>query len=433
LNHELPPTNYIKKGQQRNNSLVLFELNTEFEVVIQSLVYGGSGMGRLVDGRAVFIPFTLPGEKVKARVREEKKGFVMAEVLEILKPSSQRIKPRCIHYGICGGCHYQQIPYDLQVAYKKEIFVEQLQRIGNIENPLISQVVESKDAWNYRNSMQFHLTPSGKLGFERRTIHEPFEIQECYLPCNALNETWHHLDFEFIPEIERVELRQGDDEEILLTLYSQNPTPPEFETELPISAVHTSPQGQIILAGNDHLFIKIHEKSLRVNAGSFFQANHFIAEKMVSILLEKIHPTKDMVILDAYCGVGLFSIFLAPFVDRCLGVEISPSACQDYAFNLDAFDNVELYEGTTEEVLPLLETKPNLVVLDPPRSGVERRALAALVKMAPEQLVYVSCNPATLARDAKLLIGAGYKVEESILLDMFPQTFHIESLIIFNK
>ena len=390
-------------------------------------------MGRLADGRAVFIPFTLPGEKVKARVKEEKKSFVMAEVLEMLQPSSQRIIPRCPHYRMCGGCHYQHIPYELQVVYKREIFIEQLQRIGNIEIPLISQVIESDVAWNYRNMLQFHLSPSGKLGFERSNSHDTIEIQECHLPCSILSETWPQLDFEFIPEIERVELRQGDDGETLLVLYSQNSTPPEFETELPISAVHISPQGQIILAGNDYLRISMLGKSLRVNAGSFFQVNHFIVEKMISILLEKIHLTKEMVVLDAYCGVGLFSVFLAPLVSRCLGVEVSPSACQDYAFNLDAYDNVELYEGTAEEVLPLLEVKPNMILLDPPRSGVERRALTALVKIAPEQVVYISCNPATLARDAKHLIEAEYKLEESILLDMFPQTFHIESLNIFRK
>jgi 23S rRNA (uracil1939-C5)-methyltransferase len=146
-------------------------LNAEFEVSIQSLVYGGSGMGRLADGRAVFIPFTLPGEKVKARVKEEKKGFVMAETLEILQPSPQRIIPRCPHYGMCGGCHYQHIPYELQTGYKKEIFVEQLLRIGGIENPFISQVVKSNEAWNYRNTLQFHLSPSGKLGYVFRECH----------------------------------------------------------------------------------------------------------------------------------------------------------------------------------------------------------------------------------------------------------------------
>jgi 23S rRNA (uracil1939-C5)-methyltransferase len=413
--------------------MVSKKVNAEFEVNIESLVYGGSGLGRLADSRAVFIPFTLPGEKVLARIKEEKKGYVMAEALNIIKPSPQRIMPRCPHFGLCGGCHYQHLPYNLQVSYKKEIFIEQLQRIGSIENPLISQVVESDADWNYRNAMQFHLSPNGKLGFERSNSHDTLEIKECHLPNLELNKTWPQLDFDFIPGIDRVELRQGDDEEILLALYSGDSTPPEFETEMPISAIHISPQGQIVLAGNDHLNISVHGKTLRVNAASFFQVNQSVTEKMISILLDKIHLTKEMVILDGYCGVGLFSVFLAPLVSRCLGVEVSPSACQDYAFNLDANDNVELYEGTAEEVLPMLEIKPDLVLLDPPRTGVDRRALTALMELAPQQLVYISCNPATLARDAKHLIESGYKLKESILLDMFPQTFHIESLNFFSK
>jgi 23S rRNA (uracil1939-C5)-methyltransferase len=154
---------------------------------------------------------------------------------------------------------------------------------------------------------------------------------------------------------------------------------------------------------------------------------------MVSLLLEKVSFSKEMTILDAYCGVGLFSLFVAPLVNRCVGVEASSLACRDFAFNLDAFDNVSLFEGTAEEVLPLMELKPDLVILDPPRSGVERRALDALLKLSPGQIVYFSCNPATLARDARRLVASGYQLAETILLDMFPQTFHIESMNIFIR
>jgi 23S rRNA (uracil1939-C5)-methyltransferase len=408
-------------------------MNQNFEITIQSLVYGGSGIARLPDGRMAFVPFTLPGEKVRIAIREEKKGFVVAEALEILQPSSQRITPRCRHFSACGGCHYQHMAYALQLVYKKDILTEQLERIGGIEKPIVDQVLPSADVWNYRNSLQFHLSPQGKLGFEHSRSNQVLDITECHLPLPALNLTWPQLDFEYLPEIERVELRQGDEEEFLLVLHSRNAKPPEFETELPLSAVHMSPRGQIVLAGDDHLFFTILGKSLRVNATSFFQVNRSIAEKMVSLLLEKVSFSKEMTILDVYCGVGLFSLFVAPLVNRCVGVEASPLACQDFAFNLDAFDNVSLYEGTAEEVLPLMELKPDLVILDPPRSGVERRALDALLKWSPGQIVYFSCNPATLARDARHLHTDGYQLKETILLDMFPQTFHIESMNMFIK
>lgn len=390
-------------------------------------------MARLPDGRAVFVPFTLPYEKVQVAIREEKTGFVLADLLEILQPSPQRIPPRCKHFTACGGCHYQHMRYENQLEYKKAILAEQLQRLGGIQQPAISQVIPSPQPWNYRNSLQFHLSLHGRLGFEHSRSNQTLEIDECRLPLPALDHAWPQLDFECLPEIDRVELRQGDGEELLLVLTSDNSTPPEFETEMPLSAVHLSPQGQIILAGMDHLSITILGKAFRVSAASFFQVNQWMAEKMVSLLLEKISLTKDRLVLDAFCGVGLFSRFVAPLVGRCLGVESSPGACQDYAFNLDEHDNVSLYEGPAEVVLPLMEVNPDLVILDPPRSGVDKRALEAILHMSPHQVVYFSCNPATLARDVRRLLSAGYQLQETILLDMFPQTFHIESLSIFIR
>jgi 23S rRNA (uracil1939-C5)-methyltransferase len=407
-------------------------MNQELIITIQSLVYGGSGMGRLPDGRAAFVPFTLPGETARIAIREEKKGFVNAQLLEILQPSPLRISPRCRHFGECGGCHYQHLSYEQQLVHKKEILIEQLQRIGGVEHPVISQEVPSPQAWNYRNSLQFHLSPQGRLGFDHSRSNQVLEILECHLPLPALNETWPSLDFEYLPEIERVELRQGDGDQLLLALHSENASPPEFETELPLSAVHVSPHGQIVLAGDDSLAFSILASPFRVNAASFFQVNASVAEKMVSLLLEKAGFSKKSVVLDVFCGVGLFSFFAAPLVGRCLGVEAASVACRDYAFNLDALDNVSLYEGTAETILPLLAEKPDLVILDPPRSGVDHRALQALLRWVPEQVVYFSCNPATLARDARHLLSRGYELAETILLDMFPQTFHIESMNIFE-
>jgi len=403
------------------------------DVVIQSLVYGGSGIARLPDGQAVFVPFVLPGERVRISICEERKGYVLADALEILQPSPLRIPPRCKHFTACGGCHYQHISYEQQVIYKEEILMEQLRRLGGFQPAVVSPAVPSAEPWQYRNSLQFHLSPRGRLGFKRSHTNQTLEISECHLPLPAISQVWPQIDMEYLPEMERVELRQGDDEEVLLVLYSHNSTPPEFEIELPLSAVQVSPAGQILLAGEDHLFITVLENPLRVNAASFFQVNIGLAEKMVSLLLEKTAINRQSVVLDAYCGVGLFSRFIAPLAGRCIAIENSPAACRDFAFNLDEFDNVALYEGLVEAVLPLLEEKPDLVILDPPRNGVRRRALAAILKMAPRQIVYFSCNPATLARDGQILLSAGYQLKETIFLDMFPQTYPIESMNIFIK
>jgi 23S rRNA (uracil1939-C5)-methyltransferase len=407
--------------------------NHEFVVRIDSLVYGGSGISHLPDGRVVFVPFVLPAEEVKIRIRAEKSGYVQAELVEVLQPSKKRLIPRCRHFGSCGGCHYQHIPYEHQLEFKKAIFLEQWQRLGGIVQPDISMDIKSSLEWNYRNTVQFHLSQRGKPGYERAGSHETLEIIECHLPCPELNDIWPRLDFESLSDIDRIELKLGSDGKTLLTLYSSNPTPPEFYADWPISAVHLSPPGEIILVGEDYVEMKILDRTLRVSAGSFFQVNLSITEEMVKCLLEIIQLNNEMMVLDVYCGVGLFSSFIAPQVKKCVGIEISSAACRDYAFNLDEYDNVELYEGPAEEVLPILDVKPDLIIVDPPRSGLADKALTKMIAMAPRQIVYISCNPSTFVRDAKLLFSACYHLDKSILLDMFPQTFHIESLNSFSR
>ena len=405
----------------------------EFDLKVDGLVYGGSGIARAPDGRAVFIPFVLPGEFVRVRILEEKTGFMKAEIVEVLESSPDRIQPRCRHFGVCGGCNYQHIPYSKQVEIKKNILFEQLVRLGRLDSPKISQVISSNSQWNYRNAIQFHLSQSGRLGFEKFSSHDTLEIQECHLPCAGLNNLWPQLEFDELQEIERIELRQGKDEEILMVLHSSNPVPPEFVTDLPISVVHLSPPGSIILAGDDHMLMQVLSKTFRVSAGAFFQVNTFIAEQLVQTLLSRVHLNNKMNVLDLYCGVGLFSKYLADQVGRCIGIEGSSVACQDYAMNLDDCNNVELYEGAVEEILPNLTIKAELVIVDPPRNGIHPKALAGIFTLSPEQVVYISCNPATLARDAKKLIEAGYDLTETILLDMFPQTYHIESINFFKQ
>ena len=234
-------------------------------------------------------------------------------------------------------------------------------------------------------------------------------------------------------EIERIDLREGTNGEILLILHSNKSTPPEFETELPISAVHINNSIAFVLAGEDHIEMQVLEKHLHVSADSFFQINSSVLDHMVNLLLNRIKFTRNMTVMDIYSGVGLFSAFVAPLVKRCIGIESSLTACHDYAFNLNAYENVELYEGRAEMVLPMLDVKPDIAIVDPPRGGISRKALDALIKLAPDKIIYISCNPATLARDTGILDRSGYDLESTILLDMFPQTYHIESMNYFNK
>jgi 23S rRNA (uracil1939-C5)-methyltransferase len=404
-----------------------------YEITVNALTYGGDAMGRLPDGRAVFVPFALPGERLRVELVEEKRGHARARLLEVLQPSPQRIQPLCPHFGVCGGCQYQHMRYADQLEAKTQILREQLQRLGGIENPPVQPIVPDPRAWDYRNTVQFHLTPDGQVGYHMAHSNVPFAIQECHLLEEGLDEIWPLLNLEPGPGIERVALRLGEGEDVLLALESESPTPPALEIDLPVSVVHLSPAGPIVMAGDDYVVIPALGRPFKVSAGSFFQVNTLQAERMVERALDLLALTGKETLIDVYCGVGLFSAFAAPRVARLVGIEFSPAACDDFAVNLDEFEHVELYQGRAEMILPGLDLKADAVIVDPPRAGVERAALDALARLGAPALVYISCDPATLARDLRRLLAAGYRLESVTPFDLFPQTYHIESISLLVK
>ena len=406
-----------------------------FDILLEKLTYGGEAMGRLPDGRAVFVPFGLPGEQVRVELTEDKKNFARGKLIEILKASPERIDPKCKHFGKCGGCHYQNLPYEKQLLAKTEILRDQLQRIGKIENPPIAQMVASPLEWNYRNHVQFHLTAEGKVGFINAKGNSTLPIEECHLPEAGINAFWPELQFESNKDVERVSLRAGLDEELMVVLESESAETPELEIEADVSVVHLFDEHAVVIAGQDNLLFNILGKDFRVSAGSFFQVNTKMAEKMVQHLLTSLPVSLSTTLLDIYCGAGLFSKFFAAKCQQVIGIETSESACEDFAFNLDEFDNVELYEGTAEETLPGLAGRldsSTYAIVDPPRAGIERHALDAILSIKPQIIAYVSCDPSTLARDAARLINGGYRLVEVTPFDLFPQTYHIESISIFE-
>lgn len=408
-------------------------------ITLTTLTYGGDAMGRLEDpqtgttGRAVFVPFGLPGERVRVKLIEEKRNFARGEIVEVLEASPHRITPRCIHFGVCGGCHYQHMPYEEQLKAKTEILRDQLKRIGKIEQPPVREMVPSPSPWNYRNYVQFHLTEAGKLGYVMAQVPQVFAISECHLPEGSINAMWPQLEFEPEMNIERVSLRSGVDEELMLVLESESPESPELEIEAGISVAHVFEENTVVIAGNDHITIHVLDHDFRVSAASFFQVNTAMAGKMVEHLIAHLPTTASTTLLDIYCGVGLFSAFFAPHCGRVIGVESSPSACEDFAFNLDAFENVELYQGLAEDVIPHLKVKPDIVLVDPPRAGLDKQVIDGMLRLSPKQIAYVSCDPSTLARDAARLIHGGYQLKQVTPFDLFPQTFHIESISIFER
>lgn len=406
----------------------------EFEITLDKLVYGGEAIGRLPDGRAVFVPFALPGETVRIRLVEEKRGFARAELLEVVSQSEDRITPRCKHFSVCGGCHYQHIPYEVQIEAKAEILKDQLVRIGKLEDPLVQPTVPSPQPWFYRSHVQFHQGDDGALGYLAANSHQLVQIEECFLPEEPLTKLWPQLDLEPLPELARIGLRLGaETADLMLVLETAADESVDFSVDFPIAAVQLGPEDVHILSDSYYFHTQVLDRTFRVSAGSFFQVNVPAAALMVEHLLEGLPLTPDSVVVDVYCGVGLFSAFLAPQVGRLIGVESDPGAAADFEVNLDEFDNVEIYEAPAETALPAMDVSPDIVIVDPPRAGVDRKALDAIVAMQPGILAYISCDPATLGRDAKRLTQAGYILKQVTPFDLFPQTYHIESISFWEK
>jgi 23S rRNA (uracil1939-C5)-methyltransferase len=409
-------------------------MNDIFEVRVDSLVYGGEAIGRLADGRTVFFPFAIPGEMVRLRLIEEKTRYARAELVEVLDPSPKRILARCCHFTHCGGCHYQHLNYPDQLEVKSAILTEQLERIGGLKIIPQVEIVAAPEPWNYRNHVQFHLTREGKLGFQKAHSNQTFPIRECHLPETSINRLWPQIDIEPIPGLERISLRSGIDEELMLILESSDPQPLDFSVEnLAISVVQKSPLGGLVLAGRDHIFMEVSGRKFQVSSTSFFQVNTLQANTMVEHIMAFPPLIDAMKIVDVYCGVGLFSAFLASKGKQLVGIELSPEACDDFTTNLDEFDDVSLYEDSAENVLCSINFNPDVIIMDPPREGLGRKTVDGILSQGAVHLVYISCDPATLARDARSLASGGYTLVKITLFDMFPQTYHLESVSYWEK
>ncbi len=403
------------------------------ELTLTGHAYGGDAFGRDPDGRMVFVPFALPEERVRLELVEIHQRWVRARLIEILQPSPDRVEPRCPHFADCGGCHYQHLAYPAQLQAKAEIVRAQLERLGGLTDLPLEPTFPSPSPWNTRNHLQFSLTEEGRLGFLAAGSHRVVPIQVCHLPEPPLADLWPRLSLEAIPGLDRVSLRCGAEGEAMVILEGLGRPEVELMLEVPASVVWSSGESSAVLAGSGDLMIEVLGRRFRVSAESFFQVHTALAGELVRRVLEALAIQPGQVVFDLYAGVGLFSAFLAQAGARLVAVEVSPSASADFEVNLDEFEGVELYEAPVEQALPAIGLRPQAVVLDPPRAGLPPEVIGQLAALAPARLAYVSCDPATLARDARRLMQVGYRLERLTPLDLFPQTYHIETLSTWHR
>ncbi|HEU5232340.1 MAG TPA: 23S rRNA (uracil(1939)-C(5))-methyltransferase RlmD [Terriglobales bacterium] len=424
------------------------------ELTIEKLIYGGDGLARGVSGeraKAVFVPYVLPGERVQATIVEDKPGFSHAALDQVLEPSKLRSSPPCPYFGRCGGCHYQHIGYEDQLRFKAEILKETLRRVAKLELAVEIQSHASPPL-NYRNRTRFHVrtSPDFAIGYFRHRSHELLPIRECPISSPLINqvltELWKLAEKQGIPpEIEEIELfaNHSDDsclielyvdesaEEISLRSFAEvfSRTVPEAVGLVCFRNSRNFDSKADLLWGEPRMNYAAAGETYLVSAGAFFQTNRHLLEQMVELA---VNQRKGKLALDLYSGVGLFTLALARRFERVIAVESSTISAQDLRANAHA--NVKVSIQSTEKYLTSTSGKlrPDLVIVDPPRSGLGSVVCQELLKLSTKELVYVSCDPATLARDLKQLTAGGFKIAEMHLIDLFPQTFHIETCIVLT-
>jgi len=415
------------------------------KLTIEKLVYGGDGLARTPEGKAAFVPFVLPGEEVSASIIENKPGFVRATADEILKPSALRIGSGCPYYAACGGCHYQHAGYEAQLGFKRDILRETLRRTAKFEWPG-EIATHAAEPWHYRNRTRLRLRtqPEFALGYHRFHSNDLLPVRECPISSPLINRgigaLWALAQAHGVPEgAEEIEFfANHDDSRLLLEIYGRVDTgvregfASALQTAIPeiagvafFTGASGQPAKRDAVIGDEFLFYRAGDEQFRVSAGSFFQTNRLLADELVKTV---VSGAAGGTALDLYAGVGLFAVHLARSFRKVLAVESGPSSAADLEHN--APKNVTATRSTVEAFLPrAANLNPDLVVVDPPRAGLGERITGLPAGLHAARIVYVSCDPATLARDLRQLLASGYRVEEVHLMDLFPQTFHIETVI----
>jgi 23S rRNA (uracil1939-C5)-methyltransferase len=405
------------------------------DVQLTAMAHGGSALGRH-EGRVVFVPYAIPGETVRVEIVESHTRWAQARLLETLESSPHRVEPPCAYFGPnrCGGCHFQHIAYETQAELKRQVVVDQLARVGGVHNANVQEIIGAAEPWGYRNHAQFSVTTDGQLGFLTADTHHVIPVEECLILEPLLDDLWAALDMEW-PQLHRLSLRCGAATGDLMAIFELDHYEDfDIEVDFPVSCVILLADGEtVVLMGNAYLTERIAERDYRISAGSFFQVNSAGAEALVQLVHDYLAPTDDGRLVDLYCGVGLFSLALADQVGHVLGIEADLSAIADFRHNADGMDHVELAEGKAQIILPRLDEAVDLLVLDPPRSGAGKQIVSEIARLGPRRLTYVSCDPATLARDARHLIECGYSLQEVQPIDLFPQTYHVESVALFVR
>lgn len=443
-----------------------------YTVEIVSMGHSAEGVGKY-EGFTVFVPFALPGEEVEVIITEVKKNYAKGKLRKVLKKSTSRVTPACEIYEACGGCQMQHLQYDAQLEVKRRQVVDAVRRIGKQENVLVHPTIGAEYPWNYRNKMQFPVGKDGNdviVGCYAQGTHNIVSAENCLIQhasnntiANAVRGILRRLNISVYDEktrrgvirhiIGRVGAASG---EVMVVLVTSTETLPkrekiieELRGNIPglvsimqnINEQNTNVvlgKRMLKLWGKPAIADTMGEFTFDISARSFYQVNTAQAEKLYQKAVEYAGLTGKETVIDTYCGTGTITLFLAKRAKKVYGVEVIESAIRDANRNAERNQaaNVEFIAGDATDILPKLQeqgVRPDVIVVDPPRAGCEKSVLETFAKLHPARIVYVSCNPASLARDIAILASLGYTPKEIQPVDLFSQTSHVESVCLLTK
>lgn len=431
------------------------------ELYVDRLVQGGDGIAEL-NGLKVFVRNAAPGELVRAHIRERKRDYWVAEAVDILQPSPVRIAPACPLFGKCGGCQFQHISYEGQLAIKQQLVIEAMRRVGHLSVP-VGEVVAAPAPFRYRNKTQYPVGPGPRIGFYRRATHELVDVPVCLLHPAEFDELRQTISEAAVSSGENGYDEQTDSGNLrhiiirksssaghlLLTIVTRHSRlNKSFVDRLTqtkrldgiVQNINPHRTNRILgtteklLAGSATSWQTVAGGTFRVSSSSFFQINHQQATALTSEVLRLAEPNGSETVLDLFCGVGLLALLVAPHVAHVTGVELDSGAIADARFNAQALGitNVEFIAADVAEAVTSLP-RADLVLLDPPRKGCQPQTISSIAELRPHRIIYVSCNPVTLARDLAMFAQLGYAAKVLVPIDMFPQTYHIETVACLER
>lgn len=408
------------------------------KVMIERLDHQGRGIGKLND-KIIFVNNALVGEIVDVKITLEHKKYYQGEVINFIKTSNDRINSLCPYSNECGGCDLLHISYDNQLKFKQNKVIDILKKysgINNVENK-ISNIIPSDNIFNYRNKVTFQV--KNKIGFYKRKSYELIPISRCLLISDTMNEILNIISKNFdLKNFDKVMIKDMHKCQVMLTLYLHN----FEEIDKIINVLSSKVESLNIYVKNNHyktinksnIIANVKNFKFLVSSEAFFQVNLSQTVKLYDKVLEycDLKPTDS--VLDLYCGTGTIGIYLSNYCKKVLGIEINSSAITNALENkkINNISNIEFMVGDTKDLIKKIKFNPNVIIVDPPRSGLTSEVVKDIIKLNTERLVYVSCDPITLARDLSLL-SESYELIELTPVDMFPNTYHVESVVVLHR